>query len=84
IEVGRDADLVLFDPAADRVIDQDDLHHTSDFTPFEGMAVPGSVRSVLVRGRAVVEAGEFLGERRRGRFLERSLPGGAGGSMRGG
>jgi dihydropyrimidinase len=84
IEGGRDADLVLFDPAADRVIDQDDLHHTSDFTPFEGMAVPGSVRSVLVRGRAVIEAGEFVGEQRRGRFLERSIARGAGSSMRGG
>ncbi len=73
IEVGRDADLVLFDPVADRTIRQVDLHHTSDFTPFEGLAVPGSVRSVLVRGRRVVEAGAFVGERRHGRFVERSL-----------
>jgi dihydropyrimidinase len=84
IEVGRDADLVLFDPAADRVIDQDDLHHTSDFTPYEGMAVPGSVRSVLVRGRPVIEAGDLVGKRGGGRFLERSMPGGTGSSMRGG
>ena len=44
VEVGRDADLVLFDPAARRTIRQADLHHTSDFTPYEGMAVPGAVR----------------------------------------
>ncbi len=41
IEVGRDADLALFDPATDRTIRQADLHHTSDFTPYEGMSVPG-------------------------------------------
>ena len=49
--VGRDADLVLFDPAARRTIRAADLHHTSDYTPYEGFAVAGAVRSVFVRGR---------------------------------
>ena len=39
IEVGRDADLVLFDPAAHRTIRAADLHHTSDYTPYEGIEV---------------------------------------------
>ena len=30
IEVGRDADLVLFDPAARRTLRAGELHHTSD------------------------------------------------------
>ena len=51
IEVGRDADLVLFDPAARRTIRAADLHHTSDYTPYEGLEVEGAVRSVFVRGR---------------------------------
>ncbi|HTG42098.1 MAG TPA: amidohydrolase family protein, partial [Methylomirabilota bacterium] len=33
IEVGRDADIVLFDPAARRTIRASELHHTSDYTP---------------------------------------------------
>ena len=41
IEVGRDADLVLFDPAARRTIRAADLHHTSDFTPYEGIGRRG-------------------------------------------
>ncbi len=73
IEVGRDADLVLFDPAGDRVIRQADLHHTSDFSPYEGMPIPGSVRTVLLRGRPVIEAGEYRGARGDGRFVERAL-----------
>ena len=73
IEVGRDADLVLFDPAADRTIRQADLHHTSDFTPYEGMPVPGTVRAVLVRGRVVVSGSELVGGRGHGGFVERSL-----------
>ncbi len=65
LEVGRDADLVLFDPSAARAIRQADLHHTSDYTPYEGMEVSGEVRNVLLRGEPVGE--------RRGRFMERMM-----------
>lgn len=65
IEAGRDADLVLFDPSARGEIRQDDLAHTSDFTPYEGMPVVGAIREVLLRGRPPGEE--------RGRFLERRL-----------
>ena len=75
LEAGRDADLVLFDPTAQRTIRQDDLHHTSDFTPYEGMAVAGAVRSVFVRGRAVVRDGRAVGDRGFGRFVERGAAG---------
>ena len=51
IAVGRDADLVLLDPDAQRTITQADLSHTSDYTPYEGMPVTGAIRAVLVRGR---------------------------------
>jgi dihydropyrimidinase len=76
IEVGQDADLVLFDPAARRVIRAMDLHHTSDYTPYEGFEVEGAVRSVFVRGRAVVRDGTFVGDRGYGRFVEREGAGG--------
>jgi dihydropyrimidinase len=75
IEPGIDADIVLFDPAARRAIHAGDLHHTSDYTPYEGMSVEGAVRSVFVRGRAVVRDGLFVGQRGFGNFVERSSPG---------
>ncbi|HKB27988.1 MAG TPA: amidohydrolase family protein, partial [Candidatus Limnocylindrales bacterium] len=71
IEVGRDADLVLFDPAARRTLRAADLHHTSDYTPYEGFELIGAVRSVFVRGRPVIRDGGFVGERGYGQFLER-------------
>jgi len=71
IEVGKDADLLLFDPAARRTVRAVDLHHTSDYTPYEGLEVEGAVRSVYVRGRAVVRDGAFAGDRGYGRFVER-------------
>lgn len=71
IEIGKDADLVLFDPSARRTIRAADLHHASDYTPYEGLEVTGAVRSVYVRGRAVVRDGAFIGDRGYGRFVER-------------
>ena len=63
IEAGKDADLVLWDPDARRTLTQTALHHTSDFTPYEGFEVRGEAIQVLVRGREVGDAP--------GRFLER-------------
>jgi dihydropyrimidinase len=71
VEVGRDADLVVFDPSVRRTLHQSDLHHTSDFTPYEGMEVTGAVRGVLVRGEDAVRDGVFVGRRGTGLFVER-------------
>jgi len=76
IEVGRDADLVLFDPAARRTLTASDLHHTSDYTPYEGLSLTGAVRSVFVRGRPVIRDGAFVGTRGFGQFVGRSAAGG--------
>ena len=75
VEVGRDADLVLFDPAAQRLMRQADLHHAGDFTPYEGRNVRGAVRSVLLRGAVVIRDGIFTGGRGHGKFQERSSSG---------
>jgi dihydropyrimidinase len=71
LEVGRDADVVLFDPTARRTIRAADLHHTSDYTPYEGFEIAGAVRSVFVRGSAVIRDGAFVGQRGYGQFIER-------------
>jgi dihydropyrimidinase len=73
IEVGLDADLVLVDPLAVRTILAEDLHHTSDYTPYEGMRVDGAIRDVLGRGEDVIRDGEFVGRRGRGKYQERGL-----------
>lgn len=67
LEVGADADLVLFDPAARRTLRQADMHHTSDFTPFEGLELRGAIREVVVGGRRLANA---LADPA-GRFVER-------------
>jgi dihydropyrimidinase len=73
IETGRDADLVIFDPGERRTVRAAELHHTSDYTPYEGLAVAGGVVSTLVRGEFVVRDGHFVGRRGYGKFQERRL-----------
>ena len=75
LEVGRDADLVLFDPAPRRILRGADLHHTSDYTPYEGFEVSGAIRTVFVRGRAVIRDGAFVGRRGHGSFVARERVG---------
>ena len=67
IDVGRDADLVVWDPQAQRTLRQADLHHTSDFTPYEGMEVDGAIAEVVVGGGRIGQS--------TGRFMERSIAG---------
>ncbi len=71
LKVGLDADVVVFDPSAKRVLRAADLHHTSDYTPYEGMAVRGAVRDVLVRGAEVIRDGRFVGRRGAGQQVVR-------------
>jgi dihydropyrimidinase len=73
IEVGKDADLVLFDPTERRTLYASELHHTSDYSPYEGMEMAGFVRSVLVRGEFVIRDTHFVGQRGFGKFQEREL-----------
>jgi dihydropyrimidinase len=69
IAPGADADLVLFDPAATRVVHTGDLHMETDYTPYEGREVTGWPRTVLARGRVVVRDGVLTDPGPVGRFL---------------
>jgi dihydropyrimidinase len=71
LEVGKYADLVVFDPGVRRRLSATDLHHTSDYTPYEGFEVEGAVRAVVVRGSDVIRDGQFVGGRGFGQFVAR-------------
>jgi dihydroorotase len=58
IEVGNDADLVLFDPEASVPIRGEALHSKCGWTPFEGRSAVFP-ELTMVRGRVVYENGEF-------------------------
>ncbi len=73
IAAGSDADLAVWDPNARRTIALDDLHHDSDYSPWEGWEVTGWPVATVLRGKVVVEDGELLGSPDDGRWLPRWL-----------
>lgn len=68
---GSDADLVIFDPTAQGTISAATQTQNVDYTPYEGMAVTGAVRTVLLRGEVIVENGAFVGAEAAGKYLYR-------------
>jgi dihydropyrimidinase len=75
--VGSDADLVIWNPAAEHVISAATHHMRVDYSMFEGFRVKGNARTVLSRGEIIVDNGRFLGRAGRGRYLRRDARGGA-------
>ncbi|MBU2512267.1 dihydropyrimidinase [bacterium] len=75
VEVGKDADLVIFDPNQKFTITQSKLHMNVDYTPFEGREVTGMPVAVYSRGKKVAEWNgtqmDFVGEIGRGKFIKR-------------
>jgi len=71
IAVGADADLVVWDEQASRVISAKTHHQNVDFNVFEGMEVKGLARTTIANGKVVWSEGTLRAERGAGRYLER-------------
>lgn len=71
IAVGSDADIVIFDPNAERTISAKTHHMAVDYNAFEGMQVTGEPVSVLSRGEFVIKDKKFVGELGKGRYIKR-------------
>jgi dihydropyrimidinase len=71
IAVGSDADIAIWDPERQETIAQALLHHGSDYTPYEGIAVTGWPVSTMVRGKFVVRGGRLVGARSGGEYVPR-------------
>jgi dihydropyrimidinase len=71
IAVGSDADLVIFDPNEQQVISAKTHHMRVDYSMFEGIQITGVPKTVLSRGRAVIDSGKFVGRPGSGQFVRR-------------
>lgn len=70
IAVGKDADLIVFDPDATFTVDPTRLYHRNAVTPYAGKTLRGVVTSTWLRGTLVAKDGELVGAPQ-GRFLHR-------------
>ena len=70
--VGADADLVVWDPEASKVISASRQQSAIDYNVFEGQAVKGLPRFTLTRGRLAWEAGRVHAGEGHGKFVPRA------------
>ena len=73
IEVGSDADLVLWDPGYRGKISVETHSMATDYSAFEGREIKGRAELVTVRGQVLVRDGEWQGKGGEGEFLEREI-----------
>lgn len=68
IQVGSDADFVIFDPV--KVLYIDSGNSRTDYSPYENMVTKGIVESTILRGEFLVKKRKLVGEKR-GKFINR-------------
>ena len=71
IQIGSDADLLVYDPNYTGTISAKTHSMNIDYNAFEGMPIEGRPHAVTVRGKIAVRDAKFIGETGRGKFLQR-------------
>jgi len=72
LEVGSDADIVIWDPEWTGVISAATHSMATDYSAYEGRAIKGRPETVTVRGKVMVRHGEWTGDSGHGQFLRRT------------
>jgi dihydroorotase len=60
ISQGSVANLVLFDPNANWIVDRDQMRTKSKNTPFDQMQLPGQITDVIYAGKLVLKNGKLI------------------------
>lgn len=69
LQVGSDADVVLIDAGANRVVKAEELHSSVDYNTYEGLTLAGAPVHTLQRGRDVLVSGELAVKGGDGRYV---------------
>ncbi|HTC01558.1 MAG TPA: dihydropyrimidinase [Ferruginibacter sp.] len=72
IAPGSDADIVLFDPNQQHIISASTHHMNTDYSAYEGWQVTGKCKTVLLRGKVVIDKEKCLVEKGNGQYIKRS------------
>ena len=72
IAPGSDADIVLIDPSIRKSLSMNDLH-IGDYSIWEGRDIVGWPVTTVLRGKVVVENGQFFGSLGDGQFIPRKI-----------
>lgn len=69
IDIGFDADIVIFNPKKQKFLDDQNNHMSSDFCPYKGEKLTGQPVKVYSKGQLIIDGDVFLGERGKGQLL---------------
>jgi dihydropyrimidinase len=72
IAPGADADIVLFDPNHEHTIRASTHHMHTDYSGYEGWKLTGKCKTILLRGKVVIDNGTCLAEKGYGRYIKRN------------
>ncbi|MEG0135736.1 MAG: dihydropyrimidinase [Cetobacterium sp.] len=71
IDVGKDADLVVFEKI-ENILDEEKLHSKSKYSCFNGFKLLSKIDKTYLRGDMIVNSGIFLEKSPKGKFIERN------------
>jgi len=69
LQIGSDADLVLFDPTVKFTISEKNLHGNADFTMFDGKEIIGAPVFSMQRGEVLIEDGQLKRKQGNAKFI---------------
>ncbi len=72
LAVGSDADITVLDPSRRFRLTKEMLHE-SDYSPWEGHEMHAWPSTTVLRGKVVVDGGQFFGGLKDGQFLPRKI-----------
>lgn len=75
LQVGSDADIVIWDPRKRLVYGQKIARHRTDYNLYEGWELVGFPEKVFLRGQLIVDGDRWLGRRGGGQYLRREPEG---------
>jgi allantoinase len=59
LAIGRDADVIFWDPAGEFRVEPELLYHRNKLTPYLGELLQGTVQKTFLRGRKIYDGGEI-------------------------
>lgn len=72
IAIGSDADIVLFDANEKHTLSAKTHHMNVDYSGYEGWELTGKVKTVLLRGKVVIDNNECKVQKGYGQFVKRN------------
>jgi dihydropyrimidinase len=71
LQVGTDADILVFDPRKNVTVDYQNLETNCDWSPYQEWKLKGYPHITILRGKIVAKEGRFTGNVGYGKFIKR-------------